>query len=155
MFFKCFRIDFTRNLHENTLIMWKFSKQFTARTRQDEETEINTVLEQIQTDNNIVFSGAKDALLWLVRNQAVKQEISPEKPPVIPEPEIVEVERKLGENEHIITFSTDQETILKAIAENRAKKAGKTPLQPADQVKDMAFQKHVLEDHWGNYYTGL
>ena len=135
--------------------MWKFSKQFTARTRQDEETEINTVLEQIQNDNNIVFSGAKDALLWLVRNQAVKQDVSPENTPVIPTPEIVEVERKLGENEHIITFSPDQETILNAIAENRAKKSGKTPLKPSDQVKDMAFQKHVLEDHWGNYYTGL
>mgnify|MGYP007011818869 CR=1 FL=1 len=129
--------------------MWKLpTNQFTARLTATETEELNGIAETLQSENNVIFTSAKELLLFLARNRAENNVIEKEVP--------IEVERKLNENEHIIMFSPDQEEILTEIAKNRSEKSENEPLRnPVDQIKHMAFQKHVLENHWGNYFTGL
>lgn len=136
--------------------MWQLSSnQFTARITDAEKEKLNSVIAQMQEDGQEITS-AKDALFALINvyQDSKNGEVVRTIPTVVEE--IKEVESELGENEHIIVFTPDQERILNVIAENRAKKSSKEPLRnPVEQIKHMAFQKHVLEDHWGNYFTGL
>lgn len=145
--------------------MWKLANtQFSAALRDPQENEeVRNFFLEIQENSGVEFGGAKDALLWLIRNfknpahvPAPEPEIIEKPVEVIKEIEVVkEVEKPLPENTFLLSLTADEQTVLKAIAENRAVRLKKEPLTIVDQLKHQGFQRDLLINKWGNYFTGL
>lgn len=67
-----------------------------------------------------------------------------------------EVERKLSENEVLISFTPDQFSVIKTISDNRNKRLEESMQEtPGLTIKKMALNKANVYNWHGNFFTGL